>query len=83
MEPNETFIRKPFIRRKPATNPQIIPKRNRQCTRKRKSKQKREINRKHIRGSSGAERTIQSEKACYEATIQSEAKPTKHQEENE
>jgi hypothetical protein len=42
----------------------------------------RELNRKQMRGSSEAE-CLQSEKACFEAAIPSEAKPTMHQEEKE
>jgi hypothetical protein len=42
----------------------------------------RELNRKQMRGSNDAE-CIQSEKACLEAAIPSEAKPTMHQEEKE
>jgi hypothetical protein len=40
----------------------------------------RELNRKKMRGSNEAE-CMQSEKACYETTIPSEAKPTIHQKE--
>jgi hypothetical protein len=41
-----------------------------------------EIKRKQMRGSNRAE-CIQLEKACYEASIPSEAKPTMHHEEKE
>jgi hypothetical protein len=56
-----------FSRRKPATKLYSV---------------QREFNRKQMRGSSEAECT-QSEKACFEAAIPSEAKPTMHQEEKE
>jgi hypothetical protein len=42
----------------------------------------RELNRKQMRGSNEDE-CIQSEKACLEAAIPSEAKPAMHQEEKE
>jgi hypothetical protein len=64
-----------FSRRRLATKPSFSRKRNRPCLRKRKSKHKRE------RATNRVE--CQLKKVCYEAAIQSEAKPTLPQEEKE
>jgi hypothetical protein len=87
-----------FNRRKPPTKPQFGRKRVKQKANERgqwrrlhsvgesllrsRNSVGRDLNRKQMRGSNEAE-CIQSEKACLEAAIPSEAKPSMHQEEKE
>jgi hypothetical protein len=92
MEPNA------FSRRKLATKPQFSGKKEKEKANKREQWSRmhsvgesllrsrnpvgRTRKRKQMRGSNGTE-CIQLEKACYEASIPSEAKPTMHHEEKE
>jgi hypothetical protein len=58
-----------FSRRKPLTKPQFSRKRNRHCIRKRRSKQKRERDRKSRRGSSDDRCIAKGDKATSVETL--------------